>query len=273
MEIGNRKRNVALNMKRCAEFIFFTLFLFFIKAGFALDVPSLSGRVVDHAQLLNESETAELTEYLETLEENTGIQIALLTIPSLEGDSLEAFSMRVAEAWKLGEAKQDNGAFLLVSFAEKKIRIEVGYGLESELTDMKSGLIIRKIIAPSFQRGKFGEGIVEGIKNMGAVASGNAESVSRKLSDNDGTPLPVILFILLFYFLFFTIVPNLAMHRSFWIPWFLFSKYRGSGKSRSHGGSSFRDFDSDFTFRGGGFGGGFSGGGGSFGGGGASGGW
>lgn len=257
------------------KLFFLCSFILFAQKNFAFDVPALTSRVVDNAHLLNESERAELETYLETLEKNTSIQIALLTIPSLENDALETFSMRVVESWKLGQAEKDNGALLLVAFNEKKIRIEVGYGLEEKLTDAKSGLIIRRIIAPRFQQEKFGEGIVEGIKNMGAIASDNAELISDELTESEGTPLPVILFILLFYFSFFTIVPNLAMHRSFWIPWYLFAKYRGSSSSHSSSSSSsFENFHSTFTSsHGGGFGGGFSGGGGSFGGGGASGGW
>ena len=95
----------------------------------------------------------------------------MLTIPSLEDDDLELFSMRVVENWKLGQEKEDNGALLLIAWQEKKIRIEIGYGLEGILTDAKCGLIIRNVMAPLFQSGKYGEGVLSAVQYMGGIIS------------------------------------------------------------------------------------------------------
>lgn len=243
-------------------------------ALFALAVPALTDYVVDNANIISSSEKQELVSYLASLEESTGIQIAVLTIPSLEGESLEQFSMRVVEQWQLGQAKEDNGALLLVALNERKIRIEVGYGLEGKLTDTKCGLIIRNVIAPKFQSGNYGEGIIAGVKNMGGIASSNAQLVEKSVADErEATPIPAILFALFFYLAWITIIPNLACHRSFWIPWYLFAKYRQSTQNRTRRYSSGRSYSSHGSFGGGFSSGGFSGGGGGFGGGGASGGW
>ena len=105
----------------------------------ALEVPALTGRIVDNAKIISSQDKMEISSYLKNLEDQTGIQIAVLTIKSLEGESLEEFSLRTAEKWKLGEKGKDNGALLLVALNERKIRIEVGYGLEERLTDTKCG--------------------------------------------------------------------------------------------------------------------------------------
>src|SRR6185312_11090463 len=108
----------------------------------ALDVPPLTGRVVDLAHVLPAQDTQQLSDQLKVHEENTGNQVAVLILPSLEGEPLEEFSHRVATAWKLGRKGTDNGALLLVAIKERKVRIEVGYGLEGVLTDARSAQII-----------------------------------------------------------------------------------------------------------------------------------
>lgn len=125
----------------------------------ALSVPSMNGPVNDKAGILRSSEETELAAFLNSVNNQTSVQIAVLTIPSLEGESLEDYSIRVVDSWKLGQKDTDNGVLLLVALEDRKIRIEVGYGLEGKLTDAKSGLIIRNIIAPSFQSGRYGQGI------------------------------------------------------------------------------------------------------------------
>ncbi|MBQ9494815.1 MAG: YgcG family protein [Treponema sp.] len=243
-------------------------------AIFALSVPALTDYVIDNANIISSAEKQELVSYLASLENTTGIQIAVLTIPSLEGESLEQFSMRVVEQWQLGQAKEDNGALLLIALNERKIRIEVGYGLEGKLTDTKCGLIIRNVIAPKFQSGNYGEGIIAGVKNMGGIAASDAQLVEKSVVDErEAAPIPAILFALLFYLAWITIIPNLACRRSFWIPWYLFAKYRQSTQNRTGRYSSGRSYSSRGSFGGGFSSGGFSGGGGGFGGGGASGGW
>ena len=129
-----------------------------------------------------------------------------MTIPSLEGDALESYSLRVAEAWKLGSAEQDNGALLLVAMEEREIRIEVGYGLESVLTDAMSGYIIREAIVPEFKSGNFDRGITAGLQAMGGVVTGDTpitvEQIqdSRKEEESGGVSVFFLIFILVFLF-------------------------------------------------------------------------
>ncbi len=234
---------------------------------FGLEVPRLEGRINDKAGVLSSSTSREIDSYLAAVEKATGAQIALLTIPSLEGDALESYSLRVAEAWKLGSAEQDNGALLLVAMEEREIRIEVGYGLESVLTDAMSGYIIREAIVPEFKSGNFDRGITAGLQAMGGVVTGDTpitvEQIqdSRKEEESGGVPVFFLIFILVF--LFGRIGRYRRYRRRGMSPmsaFFLGSMLGGA----SRGGSSSGGF---------GGGGGFSGGGGGFGGGGASGGW
>lgn len=236
----------------------------------ALEVPAWSGPVNDLAQVMTAQQQQELTEYLTSLNHQTGIQMAVLTVPSLEGDSIEDFSFRTASAWKLGQAKEDNGALLVVSEGDRELRIEVGYGLEGLLTDAKSGLIIRNIITPHFRNGDYGTGIVEGIKNMVGVATEDAQLIASNMEeDEEDIDLQSLVVSVVFFSLYFAVL-TFAITRAV--------KHKGKGgasgrmPSSSIGGST--------SFGSGGFssrtrsgGGGFSGGGGSFGGGGASGKW
>ena len=231
----------------------------------ALDVPPLSGRVVDNASLLNASETETLTSLLESLEEATGAQVAVLTVATLAGDSLESFGIRVADTWKLGQKGEDNGAILIVALAERKIRIEVGYGLEDKLTDMKCGLIIRNVIAPYFQNGDYGEGITAGVKNMAGIIAGDADLVSKRVT-NEAVPtdvIPIAAFIVFFLINVLFAMISARYNR----------RYPSSRIYRSAFGNDFFSSSSGGGFSGGSSSGGFSGGGGGFGGGGASGGW
>ena len=129
----------------------------------ALDVPFLAGRLNDHAQLLDTERSARLEGKLRVVEEKTGAQVALLTLDSLEGDSLEEFSHRVASTWKLGREGKDDGVLLLIAKNDRKMRIEVGYGLEAQLTDAESGRILNDLVRPQFRAGDFGGGIETGV--------------------------------------------------------------------------------------------------------------
>ena len=231
----------------------------------ALDVPPLTERVVDNANLLNASETEALTSLLESLEEATGAQVAVLTVATLAGDSLESFGIRVADTWKLGQKGEDNGAILIVALAERKIRIEVGYGLEDKLTDMKCGLIIRNVIAPYFQNGDYGEGITAGVKNMAGIVAGDADLVSKRVA---GEALPTDVIPIAAFIIFFLINVLFAMISARYNR-----RYPSSRIYRSAFGNDFFSSSSGGGISSGGSSGGFSGGGGGFGGGGASGGW
>ena len=164
---------------------------FFGSPLFALEVPALKGRVNDYAGIISDAAERQLETVLADLERTDSTQIVVLTISSLKGDSLEDFSIRVAEQWKIGQKNNDNGAILLVSKQDRKIRIEVGYGLEGKLTDLMSGRIIRNVITPNFKSGDFDAGIVQGVSAMIGTVKGlyTAESKpagTRRRSSSPG---------------------------------------------------------------------------------------
>lgn len=129
----------------------------------ALDVPYLSGRVVDEARLLDAASTQQLETALKASESKTGRQIAVLTLPSLEGEPLEDYSIKVARTWKLGRAGKNDGILVLVARDDHKVRIEVGYGNEGALTDAAAGRIIRDRMVPRFRAGDYAGGIKDGV--------------------------------------------------------------------------------------------------------------
>lgn len=249
--------------------------LFLAVSAFALDVPALKGRVNDYANVISANTEKELDSYLYSLEEQTGIQMVVLTVPSLKGDDIASFGIKTAEKWKIGRNGKDDGAILLVAMEEHDVRIEVGYGLEDKLTDAKCGLIIRNVIIPEFKNGNYSAGVLKGIKNMGGVASGNAELVSRSVSngnDESNDDAMGLLFVIAWMIFFFIVISSKG---GLW-KWFFISRMFGGGYNHhNHRGPYVPPRNSGF---GGGFGGGlgggsFHGGGGHFGGGGASGHW
>ncbi|MBQ6056281.1 MAG: TPM domain-containing protein [Treponema sp.] len=228
------------------------------------NIPALSGRIIDNANIIDAETEATLTESLAEFENSTGIQIAVLTVASLGNyATIEEFAQEVFDEWKLGQAKQDNGLLLCVSFAEKKIRIQTGYGLEGTLTDTKCGIIIRRAIAPFFKEENYSEGITNGIDIIIRYLKGDEEIRKTIDSEKGGSKAPLIPFVMWFIFIAIVIISNIRARKNGHI-------YPGTGS----GGP----FDGHHR-RGGGFGGGFgggggfSGGGGRSGGGGATGGW
>jgi uncharacterized protein len=143
-----------------------------ISFALALDVPPLRGRVNDYAGLIPADRAQALEDRLAAFEQETGHQIAVLTIPSLKGDILEDFSIRLAETWKIGQKGFDNGAILLVAQQERKIRIEVGYGFEGILPDAVASRIIREAIAPRLREGDYATGIDAGTEAIIQVTRG-----------------------------------------------------------------------------------------------------
>jgi len=154
------------------KLLFILLVLFVPLHVSALDVPPLRGHVNDYAGVLSPSAAQKLESQLASFAQTDSTQIVVLTVPSLEGDSLEDFSIRTAEAWKIGQKGKDNGAILIVAKEDRKIRIEVGWGLEGKLTDLVSGRIIRNEIAPLFRDGNFDGGIERGVSSIMAVVKG-----------------------------------------------------------------------------------------------------
>ncbi|MBR0708533.1 TPM domain-containing protein [Bradyrhizobium liaoningense] len=140
-------------------------------------VPQLTGRVVDQTGTLSSGDVATLTQKLRDFETRKGSQIAVLIVPTTQPETIEQYSIRVADAWKIGRKKIDDGAILIVAKNDRHLRIEVGYGLEGALTDVTSRRIIDEIITPKFRSGDFAGGIGDGVERMMRVI--------------DGEPLPV----------------------------------------------------------------------------------
>jgi uncharacterized protein len=263
-------------------------------------VPPLSGRVVDQTGTLSSGDIARLTQTLKDLETRKGSQIAVLIVPTTAPETIEQFSIRVAEAWKIGRKKIDDGALLVIAKDDRKLRIEVGYGLEGALTDVTSKRIIDEIITPRFKSGDFAGGISAGIDRIIGVVDGEPLPAPEPRQNYDAPGRidmlfnPVILFgvfvaggvlrtllgrligavatggvvgVLVWLF-----VGSLALSMILAIGAALFSLFASSAASNartggwSGGGGSFSGSSSSDS-------GGFSGGGGSFGGGGASGSW
>jgi uncharacterized protein len=232
--------------------------------GLAVEVPALRGHVNDYADVIPPDAEARLERKLTAYEEATGRQYAVLTIPTLEGEDIEGFSIRTVESWKLGQKKQDNGLLLLVVPDDKKVRIEVGYGLEGEITDLRASRVIREILTPAFRSGDYAGGIERGLDSLMGATAGAPEGARGRAVQRAPASIFEIALVTLFFLL-----PLLGS---------LFGM-RGGGKKRRRGrryggGGYWGGFDGGGGFGGGDFGGGgFSGGGGSFGGGGASGSW
>lgn len=251
------------------KIIVLCFFIFYNFNSFGLAVPSLSGPVVDKAGILSRDESEKIEDFLLDLNNRSQVQIAVLIIPSLEGEPIEDYSMQVAEKWKLGSKEKDSGALLVVAVKDKKLRIEVGYGLEENLTDSRSGQIIRNFIAPQFRSGNYGEGIYDGIKAMAAYASED-ESLLKEIAVSDEDDEGGFPQALLFFIFVYLMISKFSPGGIFWI-FYLLSRRGRAGRSFSGRSSSRSSFLGGSIGRA--SGGGFSGGGGSFGGGGASGGW
>ncbi len=132
----------------------------------AANFPALTGRVVDAANILSPVTIADLERKLADLEQKSGIQLVVATVPSLEGEEIEPYANELFRFWKLGEAKKNNGALLLIAPKERRMRIEVGYGLEGTLTDAISSIIIANAIAPRFKAGDFNGGVTRGVDDI-----------------------------------------------------------------------------------------------------------
>ena len=143
----------------------------------ALDVPQLKGRVNDYADMISAPAEARLEEELRSFEQSDSTQVVILTIPSMGGEVIEDFGIRVADAWKIGQAGKDNGVILIASKEDRKMRIEVGSGLEGRLTDLMSGRIIDLVMKPRFKRGDFDGGFMAGISALIDASRGEFEAV------------------------------------------------------------------------------------------------
>lgn len=283
--------------------IFFSLTLFLAVQVSALEVPRLQGRVNDYAELLSPATEASLESVLKSLESSDSTQIFVLTIGSLQGDSLEEFSLRVVEDWKIGQQGLDNGVLLLVARDDRKIRIEVGYGLEGKLTDMTAGRIIGNVMGPRFKQGDFNQGIIDGIGAIVMTVRGEFTAAAEAKPNGSGREDPggLLTSMIFIFFIFGSLLrkskvaaaavggiatPLLAfllfgitgLALLALIPIGMFGGLMAAALAGTGGGAVSRGgqaggYGGGFGRSSGGFGGGFGGGGGGFGGGGASGGW
>ncbi|WP_375305609.1 YgcG family protein [Bradyrhizobium sp. A11] len=152
--------------------VFALLLPFALPASADVAVPQLTGRVVDQTDTLSSADIAALSQKLQDFESRKGSQIAVLIVPTTQPETIEQFSIRVAEAWKIGRKKVDDGAILVVAKSDRHLRIEVGYGLEGALTDVTSRRIIDEVITPKFRAGDFAGGISDGVDRMMRVIEG-----------------------------------------------------------------------------------------------------
>lgn len=163
----------------------------------ALEVPQLAGRVNDHARMLSPEARVRLEQQLAEFEHEQSNQIAVLTIPSLQGDDLDQFAIRVAEQWKLGLQGKDNGVLLVLAQAERKVRIEVGMGLQGVLPDVTAGRIIRDVMRPHLKTGNFDQGISAGVAAIMAATKGeftpSPKEPIRKPPKRSSSPLTLFL--------------------------------------------------------------------------------
>jgi uncharacterized protein len=300
------------NMKKI--FSFFILLLCCLPvAAYGLDVPRLQGNVNDYAGMISPSAKSKIEEGLNAFEQSDSTQIVILTIPSLEGENIEEFSIKVAEAWKIGQLQKDNGILLIVSKQERKIRIEVGRGLEGRLTDLMAGRIIDQVIKPRFKQGDFDAGFIAGASALISATRGEFKAEQRPIQRRQKVFSPFLSFLPFFGILvlilgsisrivggiagavglpslvYLSLVPlsifNMILlalagfGAGFLLPGLFSAGGRRDGSSGHHrgGGFFYGPWVGGHSIGGGGFGGGggggFSGGGGSFGGGGASGDW
>ncbi len=154
----------------------------------AADIPYLTGRVNDHAGILSEHTRTELSEILKAHEERTTNQVVILTLASLNGENIEDYSNQVFNAWKLGQADKDNGILIMVVPDERRMRIEVGYGLEGDMPDIYASRIIREIMTPRFREGDFDGGIAEGTLAVLKVLEGQDLPASGELDETSDSP-------------------------------------------------------------------------------------
>ena len=266
-------------------------------------VPPLSGRIVDQTGTLAAGDIASLTQTLKDLETRKGSQIAILIVPTTDGEAIEQFSLRVAEAWKIGRKKIDDGALLVIAKNDRRLRIEVGYGLEGALTDATTKRIIDEDITPKFKTGDFAGGVSAGVDRMVRVAEGEKlpepepphwQSPGLSNIIDPFNPFVIVAALIIggilratlgrlvgsaatggfIGFVAWLFIGSIAVSVIVGIGAFIFALLgemvpMGGGRSRGSSGGSWSGSSSSGSIDSGGF----SGGGGSFGGGGASGSW
>ena len=237
-----------------------------LPAGAAPTFPPLTGRVVDNAHVLSAETSQTLSAKLEAFEAATGHQIVIVTLPSLQGYEIEDYGYQLGRTWQIGQKGKNDGALFIIAPTERKVRIEVGYGLEGVMTDALSNVIIQQKVLPPFKAGDMEAGIVGGTDAIIAQLSASPEEAAANLkaaskpahkSTSRIDPGGLIMIIFVIFWVMGGVFGRRRGGLGALLPWIIFSGGFGGGRSGNDG------------FGGGGFGGG----GGSFGGGGSSGSW
>jgi uncharacterized protein len=241
-------------------------------------LPTLTGRITDDADLLKAEDRSAIESELADLEQKSTDQVAIVTLKSLQGYTIEDIGIQLGRKWGIGQKGKDNGILLIVAPNEHKVRIEVGRGLEPVMTDLMSKLIITNAIVPAFRKDDFAGGIRAGVRDIKDVLLGDAEAVKERATGPRRTDSPTpdtMQIILLIFWICVVLYILYAVYRSAQA-----AQQAGVTRSRRHGTPVFIPGSSDSWgggWSGGGSsgdsGGGWSGGGGDFGGGGASGSW
>ncbi|PFG09530.1 MULTISPECIES: TPM domain-containing protein [unclassified Marinobacter] len=223
--------------------------------------PELSGRVVDKAEILSPSTESQITQMLQAHEQGTTEQVVVVTVPDLQGYAIEDYGYQLGRHWGIGQKGDDNGALLIIAEQERKIRIEVGYGLEGRLTDATSATIINQIITPAFKQGRFEQGVLDGAAAMVQVLGGEPLAVPDQ-TPGVGQEKPELSLVSLLFLIIMAVIYFVGGGRG-----------RGGRSGAALLGGALLGASMGGRGGGGFGGGGFGGGGGGFGGGGASGGW
>lgn len=239
------------------------VFCIFKLSGQSASLPELTGRFVDNASVAKNDTAQKIENSLKTLEDQTGIQFAVLTVKSLEEYSIEEYANLVFEKWHLGQKEKDNGILLVLAMNEQKVRIETGYGMEQVLTDTKCGLIIRNFMIPSFKQKNFEEGLLLGVEKIIGYVQGSKAVTEEvdSLKDKKSSPVALIPVLLWVIFVSIIVISNIRAKRLGLVPPVVIGGTPHDRHDLHNGG--FGGFS----------GGGFHGGGGRSGGGGASGSW
>jgi uncharacterized protein len=243
----------------------------------SLTFPELTGRVVDGAGILDASTREQLEKLSADLEAKTTDQLVVVTLKSLQGTSIEDYGYQLGRKWQIGQKDKNNGVILLVAPNDRRVRIEVGYGLEPTLTDAISSVIIQGSILPRFRAGDFAGGVRRGAEDIAQVLSGDAreiqERAAQRQSASRGMSIEEILILAFWIFVAFIIIRNVIANMRGQRGGIRPGQVRRTRDWTNYNPVIIGGGRSDSGWGGGSSGGGFSGGGGSFGGGGSSGSW
>jgi uncharacterized protein len=240
----------------------------------ALTFPPLTGRVVDDAHILTPRVQADLTQRLAALEAQTSRQLIVVTLPSLQGDDIADYGYQLGRTWGVGQKGINNGVLFIVAPNERKVRIEVGYGLEGQLTDAYSNVILQQAVLPSFRAGDIPGGVERGTRALIDQLSLDPSVAEQKMAQaasqqpvrsvrRGGGPFGIIVVAFIVLFVLRSVLSGRGGGMGWFLPGLFLGGLMGGGRGR----------DDDFGGGGGGGGGFGGGGGGSFGGGGSSGSW